>query len=71
MVDANHKPPPHPFYGDSWERGVDPWHVDAFIDGLEWAAESLKSVLASGIRKEGWFLIDGGNNAIAFVPDHD
>lgn len=56
------KPPPHPFYGDSWERGLDPWHVDAFPD-------EFKYVGVKGERKSGWFLIDGANNAISFIAD--
>jgi hypothetical protein len=56
------KPLPHPFYGDSWERGLDPWHADAFPVGL-------KHIGTFGERKAGWFLIDGAGNAISFVAD--
>lgn len=72
------KPPPHPFYGDSYERGKDPWHVDAF-KGVPGAAEAIAegrvlnvgddSGINSGKRSEGWFLLDGWGNAIGFVPD--
>ena len=34
VVGPDQKPRPHPFYGDSWERGLDPWHADAFV-GVE------------------------------------
>ena len=56
------KPHPHPFYGDSYERGLDPWHSDAFPAGLEFAG-------TDGPRNSGWFLIDGFGNAIGFIPD--
>ena len=29
-IDEHLRPPPHFFYGDSYERGSDPWHKDAF-----------------------------------------
>ena len=31
VIDKNHKPLPHPFEGDRWERGLDPWHRDASL----------------------------------------
>ena len=58
------KPPSHPFYGDSWERGKDPWHKDAFPPNLASAAPNQGDV-----RGEGWFLLDGHGNAIGFVAD--
>jgi hypothetical protein len=65
-VSANQKPAAHPFYGDSWERGLDPWHSDAFarIEG-----EIGGNPGTIGERRAGWFLIDGAGNAISFVPD--
>lgn len=66
VVGPEQKPTPHPFYGDSWERGKDPWHADAFA-GME---EKLGGNPGStGARKGGWFLLDGFGNAIGFVPD--
>lgn len=56
------RPDPHPFYGDSWERGLDPWHEDAFPD-------QFRSVGSKGARRGGWFLVDGFTNYIGFVPD--
>ncbi len=58
------KPPPHPFYGDSYERGLDPWHRDAFPDEFKDAAPNQKSK-----RGSGWFLQDAWGNDIGFVPD--
>ena len=60
------KPAPHPFYGDSWERGLDPWHSDAFA-GLEGELGGNPGTL--GERRVGWFLLDGVGNTIGFVPD--
>jgi hypothetical protein len=57
------KPNPHPFYGDNYHRGLDPWHRDAFPD------EFKDSALRSGQRLEGWFLEDAYGNQIDFIPD--
>ena len=62
IIDKDRKPPAHPFYGDNWERGLDPWHADAFPPGFE-------GVGRTGKRREGWFLLDAWGNAIAFVED--
>jgi hypothetical protein len=72
------RPAPHPFYGDSYERGLDPWHRDAFA-GIPGAQEAIDEgrVIDIGVnaaehkgeRKGGWFLLDGFGNAIGFVPD--
>lgn len=64
VVSITQKPRPHPFYGDSYERGLDPWHKDAFPDDLKGAAPNQ-----SVARGSGWFLLDGWGNAIGFVPD--
>ena len=66
VVGPDQKPDPHPFYGDSYERGIDPWHEDAF-EGLE--SELGGNPGATGERSGGWFLIDGHGNAIGWVPD--
>lgn len=60
------RPPPHAFYGDSYERGIDPWHADAFrgIPGID-----ADSVGTHGPRKGGWYLLDGFGNAIGWIPD--
>ncbi len=64
IVSETVKPLPHPFYGDNWERGKDPWHVDA-------APDEVKSSAAwnRGERANGWFLLDAWGNAIGFIPD--
>lgn len=59
----NQKPKPHSFYGDSYERGVDPWHRDAAPD------EFKDRFPNQGVRKEGWFLMDAWGNEIGWVPD--
>lgn len=45
-----------------WERGLDPWHRDAFPQGLKRAG-------SSGTRKSGWFAVDAHGNEIGFKPD--
>lgn len=47
----------------SYERGVSPWHADAFPDELKHAAPE------KGVRVEGWFALDFCGNEIAFFPD--
>ena len=56
------RPPPHCFYGDSYERGSDPWHKDAF-------PEEFKDRMPGGPRIGGWFLVDAWGNQIGFVGD--
>lgn len=58
------KPPPHPFYGDSYVRGLDPWHRDAFPDEFKSAAPNQKKH-----RRGGWFLQDAWGNNIGFIGD--
>jgi hypothetical protein len=57
-------PPPVPFYGDHWERGVDPWHRDGFPDEFKDLAPSQ-----SYPPGQGWLLIDWCGNVIGFVSD--
>lgn len=64
IISESVKPPAHPFYGDSWERGLDPWHVDAAPTEFR---ES--SVWQRGERKGGWFLLDNYKQEIGFVYD--
>lgn len=47
---------------DKWERGLDPWHRDAFPDEFKYAG-------TTGKRKGGWFGLDWCGNAIVFIPD--
>lgn len=63
VVSATQKPPPHPFYGDSWERGKDPWHRSAFPDEFKDAAPN------QGVQRMGWYLNDKWGNQIGFEPD--
>ncbi len=63
IVGPTQKPPPHPFYGDSYERGLDPWNEEAFPDEFKDHAPH------KGKREGGWFLIDGFGNQIGFYPD--
>ena len=60
---STQKPLPHPFYGDSCERGLDPWHRDAFPNEFKASAPN------QGERREGWYLLDGFKNEIGFIPD--
>lgn len=66
LVSETQKPPASPS-GDSWERGLDPWHGDAFPGEFK---EQIRD-MAGGQepRKGGWFLVDWAGNAIGFVPD--
>jgi len=48
---------------DKWERGLDPWHEDAFPDQFK------PQALRRGTRQQGWFELDGAGNRIAFYPD--
>ena len=46
-----------------WERGLDPWHKDAFLAEFKGHAPNQEE------RKGGWFGLDGFGNPITFVPD--
>jgi len=62
-ITSNKKPPIRGIIFD-WERGLDPWHRDAFPDHLRDQAPNQSSN-----RETGWFGIDWAGNAIVFVPD--
>jgi hypothetical protein len=46
-----------------WERGLDPWHEDAFPDKFKSQAPH------KGERKAGWLALDWTGNAIGFAED--
>ena len=56
-------PPPNP-NGDTYERGVDPWHVSG-------APDEVKDSPAwhCGPRQTGWYVLDWCKNVIGFIPD--
>jgi hypothetical protein len=56
------KPKPHPQYGDNYERGLDPWHVDSY-------PKEFRHLGTTGPRRSGWFLMTKDGSAIAFVAD--
>jgi hypothetical protein len=68
IVSPDQPPPPHPFYGDSYERGVDPFHPNAF-KGFDPSIVSQVEHLTPGEQKSGWFLLDGWGQQIGFTPD--
>ena len=63
MIDANH-PPEHDWnvLVFKWERGLDPWHADAFPSEFRHAG-------TTGERRAGWLGLDWVGNAIIFVAD--
>jgi len=61
IIDKDHPPPLNNFVF-SYERGLDPWHEDAFPEEFKYAG-------SRGKRKEGWFGLDVWGNAIGFIPD--
>jgi hypothetical protein len=61
-VDKDH-PPTGGTYG-KWERGLDPWHKDAFPKELVATAPNQTST-----REEGWFEVDAWGNQVGFVTD--
>ena len=62
MIDETHPPQGKYLSLDHWERGVDPWHQDAFPD-------EFKSIGSTGPRKHGWYGVDWVGNVIYFVAD--
>lgn len=65
VTGPDQKPAPHPFYGDNYERGSDPWHPSAFVGT---PAEGRMGD-EKAPRREGWFLLDAWGNEIGWVPD--
>lgn len=63
-VSKDQKPNPHPFYGDNYERGTDPFHISTAPDHLK-----DNPVWNTGKLKEGWYLLDGFGNEIGFVAN--
>ena len=45
-----------------WERSLDPWHADAFPEGLKHAG-------TTGKRKAGWIGYDWCGNPVIFIAD--
>ena len=65
LIDENNPPKLEDYMGSvhSFERGLDPWHTDAFPNEFKHAA------ISKGRRKGGWFALDAWGNAIGFIPD--
>lgn len=68
FVSAAVKPPAHPFYGDSWDRGLDPFHPNAFQGFSDCIVDQIRS-MNPGPQRGGWFLLDAYGQEIGFVPD--
>lgn len=65
VVQPNVKPPVGGMGGSvhDWERGLDPWHRDAFPDKFKDSAPN------QGVRSNGWSALDWCGNVIGFLPD--
>lgn len=63
IISPTQQPPPRD-YVDAWERGLDPWHADAFIGT---PAEGMFE--RDPERKQGWYALDWCGNVIGFIPD--
>jgi hypothetical protein len=48
----------------SFERGLDPFHIDAMPPEISFSVH-----LNDGPRREGWLVLDAWENAIGFIPD--
>jgi hypothetical protein len=62
LVSASQEPAP--MGGYTFERGLDPWHADAFkgtpMEGIDVTTQP---------RKEGWYLLDWCGNVMGFISD--
>jgi hypothetical protein len=65
IIDKDHHPPLGIMGGSvhKYERGMSPWHEDAF------PVEYKKSAPELGKRLSGWFAQDWCGNDIGFFPD--
>jgi hypothetical protein len=79
MISSKDEKPPVGGLGGSihdWERGLSPWHVDAF-KGTGVSDTQLDNAVCvgvargveRGVRQEGWFAVNGWGDYIGFVPD--
>lgn len=59
------RPPEHPFYGDNYKRGMDPFHPRCFPEDIRGQIDQIYP----GPQRAGWFLLDAYGNEIAFIPD--
>jgi hypothetical protein len=66
IITPEQKPPTGGMGGSihDWERGLDPWHKDAFPDEFKTAAPHQGEQ-----RKTGWYALDWCGNIIGFVAD--
>ena len=66
IVDGQHAPSTGGMGGSihAFERGLDPWHRDAFP--IEFQAAFVGS---AGPRAEGWYALDFCGNVIGFIKD--
>lgn len=66
IIDEHHAPPLAGMGGSihGWERGLDPWHKDAFPNELKDYAPHQGEQ-----RKSGWHGLDLCGNVITFVAD--
>lgn len=67
MIVSETQPPPiSAMFADTVERGLDPWHPDAF-KGIPGMVEDMKH--NGGTRASGWFFVDWCGNYVGFVAD--
>ena len=66
IVDAEHAPPTGGMGGSvhAWERGLDPWHRDAFPKEFQ-----DQGIGTTGPRRAGWCALDAWGNVIGWVAD--
>jgi hypothetical protein len=64
MTVSETQPPPPSKHGDTWERGLDPWHEDAF-KGIA----NLPDIGTKGERRKGWHAVDWCGNCVGWIPD--
>lgn len=69
IVDEYHAPPLGGMGGSihSWERGLDPWHKEAFQK--EFRDQVPRTEQYQGERRVGWYGLDWCGNVITFVAD--
>ncbi len=63
VVSETQQPAPI-FWVDSWERGLDPWHADAFT-----GTPAQDMFVKTEPRKSGWYALDWCGNVVGFIPD--
>lgn len=68
FVVSEHRPPGRYLWVAWFERGLDPWHPDAFV-GIEGIHEAKAAMHDGSSRRSGWYAVDYCGNTVGWYAD--